>query len=293
MFGSQDIKKKIFSKGLGIALGGGGLRGFFHIGVLKALEEDQIPIAYIAGTSIGSLIGGLFAAGFTSQEILEILEEHTESLMALIEIATPTLVSKKNKGFFNGENLIIEINKLVAHKKIEELPIPFVCRAVDLMNFKEVIFDHGDLGSAIKGSCSIPGLFTPNTQTEKNKDSMIVDGGVTGSVPIAVLKSRFKGVCLACNLFSYENMSVNQISKFTVSFNDTRPFKILPFTDPMIRSFYMNQSHIAKLEYELYKPELSVEYDSCNIPSILNIKKIKQRMIINGYIQTKNLLKKL
>ncbi|MGL4389023.1 MAG: patatin-like phospholipase family protein [Brevinema sp.] len=292
MFHRHTLRNKIQSQGLGLALGGGGMRGFFHLGVLKALEEEEIRISYIAGVSIGSLIGGLFAAGFHTKELIAIFDEHTESLPALIGMATPSLKFKKNKGFFNGENLMDEINKLVKHKKIENLSIPFVCKASDLVNFQDVIFEHGDLGFAIKASCSIPGLFAPNTDIE-NHESMLVDGGVTGSVPVGIVKTRFKGPCLASNLFSYEKMSANQMSRFNTSFNNSHPFKLLSFTEPMIRSFYMNQSYIAKLEYQLYKPELSVEYDNSYIPTISNMNKLKHTLILTGYIQTKNLLKNL
>ncbi|MGL4394050.1 MAG: patatin-like phospholipase family protein [Brevinema sp.] len=295
MFGQKNIKKKIQSKGLGLALGGGGMRGFFHLGVLKALEEDKIPVSYVAGVSIGSLVGGLFASGFNTKEISDILDDHTESLFDLIGVGSPSL-KFHNKGFLTGEKIMKELNRLVDNKKIEDLPIPFVCRAIDIENFTEVIFDQGNLGFAVKASCSIPGIFSPNIVDSKDDHehySVLVDGGVTGSVPVGIVKERFDGVCLASNLFMYEGMDEKQLHTFNQAFNKYRPFKALPFTEPLIRSFYMNQSYITRLEYQLYKPELTVALDSSYIPSINNLQKLKISLTLDGYTQTKKIFNEL
>ena len=280
------LKERIQIHGLGLALGGGSVRGFFHIGVLQALEELDIKIAHIAGISIGSLVGGLHAIGYTSSQILDILNKHAQ-FKSLLNMVSPTI---NKQGFFSGKQMILEINKLADNKKIEELKIPFSCRAVDLRYFKEVIFDEGDLGKAIRASCSIPGIFTP----EENEESeLLVDGGILGSVPLALLQSKFNGPTLASNLIDYTNINFAQAEHLNTSFSQNIIHKILPFTDNVLRSFYLMQSYITILEYEKYKPNITIEFNETYYPSVTNILQIKDQLVLDGYKQTKKQMQEI
>ncbi|MDK2819013.1 MAG: patatin-like phospholipase family protein [Spirochaetota bacterium] len=281
------LKKKIQKHGLGLALGGGSVRGFFHIGVLHALEELDIKISYIAGISIGSLIGGLYAVGYNSSQILDILNKQSQ-FKNLLNMASPTFFNKQ--GLFSGKHMILEINQLANFTLIENLKIPFSCRAVDLRYFKEVIFDSGDLGKAIKTSCSIPGIFTP----EDNKESkLLVDGGVLGSVPLALLQSKFSGPTLASNLIDYSNINSDNAINLNSSFSENIIHKFVPFSDNILRSFYLMQSYITLLEYEKYNPDITIEFKETYYPSITNILQIKDQLVLDGYTKTKHKMQEI
>ncbi|MGL5956200.1 MAG: patatin-like phospholipase family protein [Brevinema sp.] len=279
----SQLKKQIEREGLGLALGGGSVRGFFHIGVLQALEELNIPISYITGISIGSVVGGLYAYGYRSQDLLEILSQHT-NFITLLNSVSPSF---DKQGFFSGKVMIQEINNLVDGSTIEQFTIPFACRAVDVQNFKEVIFDSGNLGKAVKASCAIPGIFTP----EENEDSeMLVDGGALGSVPFALLEQKFQGPSLISNLISYDHIDGDQAKSITEAFSKNIIYKLLPFTETIFRSLYFMHSYISILELEKYKPDLYVVFKDTYSPSITNIQDSKDLLVTDGYHQTRQLL---
>lgn len=284
---SNQLKKQILKEGLGLALGGGAVRGFFHIGILLALEERKISISYIAGISIGSLIGGLYAMGYSANEVLTIMNTYTNS-SKLWQSVSPTLLNKT--GFFSGKTMIKEINKLANNRTIEQLDIPFICRAADIIHFKEVIFSKGNVGSAIKASCSIPGVFT----AEENKaDNKLVDGCILGSVPISLLRKFFHGPILASNLITYNNINTTSAKLLQTAFQNDIFSKILPFTDTMIRSYYLMQSRISQLEYQLDPPEMAIDFDGFYYPNVTNIKDIKDRLVDDGYRATILALEKI
>ncbi len=281
------LKKRIESQGLGLALGGGSVRGFFHIGLLRALEEHKIPISYIAGISVGSMVGGLYAYGYNSNAILEIFNEQSKTTN-LLTAATPSLFN--GQGMFSGEKMIDIFNKLVFNSKIEDFRIPFSCRAIDIQNFKEVIFDSGDAGKAIKASCSVPGVFTP----EENEESdMLVDGGMLGPVPFELLQNNFDGPKLAANIISFDNISQSQAEEFAEDLSKNVIYKLLPVSDVLLRTFYIMQSYVSSLEVEKYNPDLYVEFKGSYNPSITNINEVKDRLVLDGYNETMKALKEI
>ncbi|MDX9959188.1 MAG: patatin-like phospholipase family protein [Spirochaetia bacterium] len=163
MFG----KKKTF----GLALGGGAARGFAHIGVLKALDEAGLKPAFVAGTSVGSLIGALYCAGLSWQEIWQEAEEL--DWPDLVKVTMPTM------GLVNPDKLEALVDNLVKEKTIEELPVPFQAVAVDLVSGKEAILASGPVGRAVRASCSIPGIFTPLDDGKR----LLSDGGIVNNLP--------------------------------------------------------------------------------------------------------------
>jgi len=282
----KQLKKQIENHGLGLALGGGAVRGFFHIGILLALEEKKIPVTYIAGISIGSLIGGFYAMGYSANKVLEIMNTHT-NLSKLWQSISPTLLNRT--GFFSGKTMISEINTLASNRTIEQLDIPFICRSADIIHFKEVVFTKGDIGSAIKASCSIPGLFT----TDNYNEEKLVDGCILGSVPISLLRRHFNGPILASNLISYNNISSTSAKVLQNSFQNDIISKIFPFTDSMIRSYYLMQSYISQLEYSVDPPEIDINFNGIYYPNVTNIKEIKDRLVDDGYQTTIKKLEKI
>ncbi len=170
MFKREKKKVKI-----GLALGGGGARGFTHIGVLKAFEEYGIKFDAIAGTSVGSLIGAFYAAGYSYEQMYRIARE------------TEMKDIKTNKIFFMPSKTD-GIEKLIVDElgdiNIEDLKVPFVAVAVDLKTTEEIHLNKGNLAKAVAGSCCVPGIFQPVVL-----DNMILcDGGLRNTVPANVLK---------------------------------------------------------------------------------------------------------
>jgi NTE family protein len=164
---------------VGLALSGGAVRGMTHIGVLKYLEERGIEVDMIAGTSAGSLVGALYAAGKSAGEIQEIaLDIHWRDIIKYVYS-----VSFPRKGLINIEFLEKVINKYLGSATFEELQKPLIIVAVDLIRNRAVHMKTGEITSAIMASCAIPGIFTP----VKREGLTLVDGGVLQNIPTAPL----------------------------------------------------------------------------------------------------------
>ncbi len=174
-FKERKIKKFRKKHKIGLCLSGGGTRGFSYIGVFKALEENGIKFDAVAGTSIGSLFGAMYASGMTADEM-------KKWAMA----AKETDFRKAKLGFLPSkmDNLAEKINQIMPNKKIEDLLIPYYAVAVDVRTGEEKHFDSGDLAPIITGSCAIPGVFCP----VKYKNMVLVDGGVSNNIPADVLR---------------------------------------------------------------------------------------------------------
>ncbi len=194
---------------VGLALSGGGARGAAHIGVLKVLEREKIPIDCIAGTSFGALIGGLYAIGYKATEIEQIfLQQDWDSIFSdtpnrrlspLIERGTSRyqgqlafrgLSPELPAGLREGQRIIEILNILTSQRMIEaqydfdKLPIPFRAVATDILTGKPYIFSHGRMTEALRASIAIPGLFTP---VEKD-DMLLVDGGLADNFPTDIVR---------------------------------------------------------------------------------------------------------
>lgn len=166
-------KKKI--KNLGLALGGGGTRGCAHIGVIKAFEEHGITFDFVAGTSVGSLVGAFYCAGFSSEEMIKVVKSINERDIKTSKIP---FVPSKTEGI---ENLI---KNYIGDIDISELKIPFCAVAVDVRTGEEVHLTKGSLAKAVAGSCAVPGVFTP---VELDK-YLLFDGGLQNTIPSNVPK---------------------------------------------------------------------------------------------------------
>jgi NTE family protein len=197
---SQDAKRPK----VGLVLSGGGAKGFAHIGVLKVLEEAGVKIDYIGGTSMGAVIGGLYASGYNATQIDSIFqatnfnelindfiprssknfyEKRNDELYALVlpftkfKVGIPEALSK---GMYNF-NLLSRLTRNVRHiRDFNKLPIPFLCIATDIETGEQVVLDKGNLAQAIIASAAFPSLFSP---VEIN-GRLLVDGGVTNNYPI-------------------------------------------------------------------------------------------------------------
>lgn len=157
-----------------LVLSGGGARGIAHIGVIEELERRGYEIASIAGTSIGALVGGVYA-----DEALDPFKEWVLSLdkWKIFRLVDFTL---GRQGMVRGDKVFNKMKDLIPDTLIENLRIPYVAVAVDLISKKEVVFREGSLFDAIRASVSIPSVFTP----VRTKDGLLVDGGVLNNIPV-------------------------------------------------------------------------------------------------------------
>lgn len=182
--------KKLKQPKIGLALGSGAARGLAHIGIIKVLEENIIPIDCIAGSSIGAMIGGLYASGLDIGEIEKIaLNMTNRDIFSLID-------PRAGKGFIKGEriNSFIE-NNLVA-KDFKDCRMPFSATATDLKTGEVIVLDSGNIADAIRASISMPLVFQPVERDGK----ILVDGGVGSPVPVEIVRKMGAEIVIAVNL---------------------------------------------------------------------------------------------
>lgn len=197
------------SKNVALVLSSGGAKGYAHIGVIAALQEAGYHITSVAGTSMGALVGGLYAAGK--------LKEAYAWLKTIDNWEVFKLADFKNvstTGLINGEYIFDELYKLVGDVRIEDLPIPFCAVAADLDTGKEKVFTKGRLLDAIRASISIPVFFVPH----KIRGKRYIDGGVVNGLPINHVKRTPGDQVVAINLDTYgENVTDDICNEVTNS----------------------------------------------------------------------------
>lgn len=163
---------------IGLALSGGAARGIAHIAVIDTLEQEGIPIHAIAGTSAGSIVGALYAAGMTLSEIKRIL------LNAKWKNVFKFTIPKQ--GLISSEGIYRFMEDILPVKKFSSLSIPFAAVATDLRTAEKVVITSGSIARAVQASCSLPIIFTP---TEINR-KVLVDGGVASQVPVRTVREE-------------------------------------------------------------------------------------------------------
>ena len=157
--------------GIGIALGGGFARGIAHIGVLKVLEEEKIPISFIAGTSVGALIGAAYCSGVTLAEL--------EVIARRVRFKTFARWTLSRHGFATNQRMIGFLNSVLKVRSFEELRIPLAVTATDLSTGEGVVFHSGPLVEPVRASCAYPGMFLP----VNIRGRWLVDGMLAHAVP--------------------------------------------------------------------------------------------------------------
>lgn len=173
---------------IAIALGGGAARGFAHIGVIKALEAQGIRPDIVTGTSAGSVVGALYAAGMSGFEI--------QRLAMDLEESTFTDWSLPDRGMIRGEALQEFINKTVQNRPLEKLARPFGVVATDLGNGAKVVFRTGNTGMAVRASSAVPGVFKPFEINGRE----YVDGGLTSPVPVQAARAMGADFVIAVDI---------------------------------------------------------------------------------------------
>ena len=186
---------------VGLALGSGAARGLAHIGTIKVLEKNKIPIDIIAGSSMGALIGGAYASGLKVETMEEIATNVDWKLTA--KMFSPTV---SFSGFIDGKRISDFLGHIIGNKNIEDLDIRFACVATDILSGEEIVIDQGSLIEAIRASISIPVFFTP----VKHKDSFLVDGGIVNPVPVDLARRLGADTVIAVNVIPQISYSLKK-----------------------------------------------------------------------------------
>lgn len=186
LFRKRNRKIKI-----GLALGSGGAKGFAHLGILRALEDNGIEIDMIAGTSIGSIVGAFYCNGYTSTDIYEMLKKVDFS-----EITSPVMIKMDTSG------LAKVLDREIGSLNIEELKKPFRAVATEIESGKEHVFNRGNVATALCASCSMPPFFKPVVIDGVR----YVDGAYTNSVPADVVKGLGADYIIGVDLYTKSSM---------------------------------------------------------------------------------------
>jgi NTE family protein len=171
-----------------LVLGAGASKGFAHIGVLKILEANGVPIHMVVGTSAGSFVGSLYAYGYTPYQL--------QKLAFSVEKGDIADLTVPDNGFLKGEKLEEYVNRAVRNTPLESLRIPCYAVATDVGSGSEIVFGRGNTGRAVRASCSIPGVFRP----VRIGDRTYVDGGVVSPVAVDAAKRLGADVVIAVDI---------------------------------------------------------------------------------------------
>jgi predicted acylesterase/phospholipase RssA len=203
------VKKKI-----GYALGGGSARGLAHIGVLKVLEEKGIYPDVVAGTSIGAIIGALYAGGHKPNEMEQlVLGLNWKKLISLADMTFPV------SGLFQGKKVVSLLKSIIGDLNFEQLQYAFSCVATNIINGEQVVLKEGSLVEAVRASISIPGIFTPVLIS----GAYLVDGGLVNTVPVSICREMGADFVIGINVIPEPGKAMCSPTK-DQSYPDCEPF---------------------------------------------------------------------
>lgn len=254
-------------RNVALVLSSGGSRGLAHIGVINELVKQGFQITSVSGSSIGSVIGGLYAMGK--------LHEYTEwvSTFNKMDIWGFMDFTLTTNGLLKGERVFDKMKTFIPDMNIEDMPIPFVTVATDILNEKEVVFTKGSFYEAARASVAIPAVFTPVNYN----NTILIDGGILNPIPIEHVLRNNGDILIVVNLYGEKNGDIpkekNGESKY---FNRLiKPLLTLISTgDKSSKGYYSLLSSttsamihkIAKMSIEKHKPDMiiNIPYDSAN-----------------------------
>jgi len=260
-------------KKISLVLSGGGARGIAHIGVLEALEKKGFEVHSITGTSMGAVVGGIYAAGKIKEFKKWILDLDKKDVFELVDF---TLF---NSGFIKGDKVFEELSIFIQDIQIQNLPINFSATATDLISRKEVLFTEGSLYNAMRASIAIPNIITPI----KKDGSILVDGGVVNNIPINHAQRVDNDLLVAVNVNadvplpkmekkkeeqqSFYQSTIDKFSKkLSELFSDDENIDFSYF-DIMSTSFELMRNQMVKFSLRDNPPDILIETSrsSCNI----------------------------
>jgi NTE family protein len=181
-------------KRVGLALSSGAARGLAHVGVLEVLERNGVPIDLIAGTSIGAIVGALYAAGRDLGEFKKaVVSLNRRQMLSLADFTIPT------RGFIKGRKLTEWLKSVIGGLNFQDLKMPFACVATDISTGEEVIIQEGSVVAAVRASASMPVIFTPSRLGGR----YLVDGGLVNPIPVRILKDMGADFVIAVSVVPY------------------------------------------------------------------------------------------
>jgi NTE family protein len=301
---SQVTKTNQAVTTISLILGSGGARGMAHIGIIRWLEAHNYQINSISGSSIGALIGGIYAAGKLDEFEVWFKQLSNSDILALTDIAWD------RSGLIKGDKLIKAFKKILGDPNIEDLAIPFTAVATDIDNEKEVWLQKGSLLDAMRASTALPMVFTPFHK----KGITLVDGGVLNPVPIAPTFGQTNDLIIAVNLGgkpkaierpvivnttdlnedSWLNDAAALFDALLAHFRSQTPVTEATLSWDMIdisnKAFDSMQSSIARQQLAAYPPDIIIEIprDACRMLEFSQI----NEMIALGYQVAENTLGK-
>ncbi len=256
-----------------LVLSGGAARGIAHIGVIEELENRGYEITSIAGTSMGSLVGGVYATGKLT-ELKEFM--YTLDKSKVFRLVDFTL---NKQGLIKGDKVLKKMKDFVPDMLIEDLPLPYAAVAVDLINKEEVVFRSGSLYHAIRASISIPTIFTP----VKEEHRLLVDGGLLDNLPLDYVDRREGDIMVAVHVNADIPHLKPETSKESVSKHALHQKKIKEFYNHILpssstneeklgyfslitKSFELMTVRMAEEKIKRFSPEvlINVSRESCN-----------------------------
>jgi len=175
---------------IGLALGSGSARGLAHLGVIRAIEDAGIEVNFIAGTSMGALIGAIHAAGKLDELEATFLAFDWRKTASFFDVVLP------KSGLLDGARISELVRAHIHTDAIETLPIPFAAVATDIVSGEEVVIRSGDVIEAVRASISVPGIFTP----VRSNGHILVDGGLTNPVPVSAARAMGADIVIAVDL---------------------------------------------------------------------------------------------
>ena len=251
-------------KSVSLVLSSGGARGVAHIGVIEALEEEGYTINAIAGSSMGAIVGGVYAAGQLAEYKEWVCNLDKLDVFKLLDFTLST------QGFVRGERVFNEMKKFIQDRDIEQLNVPFAAVATDIINKKEVVFKKGSLYQALRASAAIPSVLKPSIIDNVE----LVDGGVLNPIPINHVHVEEKDLLVVSDvnadvpskLISDKKEEKNKFTPLLEKWSNIFPSvsannkpKRLSIFDLFARSIDLMQDRISDYIVESYKPDVVVK----------------------------------
>jgi NTE family protein len=256
-------------KSVSLVLGSGGARGMAHIGVIESINEHELEIRDIAGSSIGALIGGIYAAGELDTYMHWVCALERRDVVQLLDF------SFRRSGLLEGGRIISVLKDLIGDRDIEDLPISFTAVATDVSEQKEVWLNRGPLFDALRASIAIPTIFTPHEYQGKH----LLDGALTNPIPIAPTLAHNTDMTIAVNLSAKPQPGISthwrrgrgpgyraDYSQRITQFIEALPWiqgrrvsTDMGFFDVVAKSMDTMQNTIARFKLAAHSPDLIIE----------------------------------
>lgn len=232
------LARILTGKGIALVLGGGGARGYAHVGLVRAMEETGIPIDIVGGTSMGAIIGGLVAMQFDAQKMYAACKQYLKFLDYTLPIAS----------MIKGGKIRSLLESIFGERRIEDLWLPYFCVATNLTQADQVVHRRGSVAAAIRSSISIPGILLPCY----HDGDLLVDGALLNNLPVNIMRSVFKGnTLIAVDVEAKRDLLVKtgfaaDISGWALLMNRLNPFK-KTLKLPSILSVLMRSATLASV----------------------------------------------